>query len=396
MPNQIPYLSPSRPRPGAVYHWKPSPKLRRMGWTNLKLGSDWSLAVKAAIARNEEVRAAIEAAATSGRAVVPRRPRWRDLVREYLRSPEFTDLKPKSQAEYRSRVRTLTLWAMDGDLLLDHLDRAMILDLRDALVRDGRKHRTAALLRVLRVLLGFAARRGWVADGLATNIDIPEAPSRKRVLTPAEAYRLVDAANASGQPRLALAILLGFWTFQRQGDLLSLRRLSLRRMDDMSARARRVLAGPDGFVNGLRLCQAKTSAWVDIPLPWTLWTILEDELARQSEVERHWGLLLPREGGEGEPWPDWAFQRAFRDLREAVGLGDVQFRDLRRSGMVFFRECGVEIQFITAISGHAVLGRKTILDTYMPGNSRFAAEGMAIAWEAWQARRAEGRHEQHG
>jgi hypothetical protein len=53
--------------------------------------------------------------------------------------------------------------------------------------------------------------------------------------------------------------------------------------------------------------------------------------------------------------------------------------------MVYFGEQGVPIQFITAMSGHAVLGNKrTILDTYMPGNSRFAAEGMAIAWARYR------------
>jgi hypothetical protein len=63
-------------------------------------------------------------------------------------------------------------------------------------------------------------------------------------------------------------------------------------------------------------------------------------------------------------------------------LPHVQFRDLRRSGMVYGGELGVEIQFLTARSGHTVLGHKrTILDTYMPGNSRSTAEGVAIQWQ---------------
>jgi hypothetical protein len=51
--NQIPYLSPSRPTPGATYHWKPSPGCAALGWQNLKLGEEWGARCVAAIARNE-------------------------------------------------------------------------------------------------------------------------------------------------------------------------------------------------------------------------------------------------------------------------------------------------------------------------------------------------------
>jgi hypothetical protein len=377
------------------HYWKPTPKERREGWSTIAFGTGpegRKAALAGCLARNDEVERARLAAgggAIARRASLPVSPRWRDLARAFVADPAFTDLKPKSRAEYRSRMAALGRWALDGELRLAALDRQMVIELRDTLVADGRKHRTAALLRVLRILLNFAARKGWMAEGIASAIAIPEPPSRKRIVAWSDVYRLVDFARERGEPSLGLAILLAFWTLQREGDLLALTRIAWRPMKDMTPFARRVLAGPDGLVFGFRVQQGKTGAWVDLPLPWPLRQEVEAAFAAATAAGDAQGLLLPRPGGSGA-WPDWSFQRAFRGLVAASGMADVQFRDLRRSGMIDSGELGVEIQFITARSGHAVLGNKrTILDTYMPGNSRFSAEGMAIAWSRHVERVAE-------
>lgn len=387
--NQIPFLTPSHQQPGATYHWKPSPRLRKAGWTNLTLGQDWGVAVQLAIGRNADV-AAFERRQAScperSRGAPATIRRWSDLVRAYQADPAFLDLKPSSQAEYASRIRALTIWALDGQMQLRDLDRAMLVDLRNTLVRDPRKHRTAALLRVLRVLVNFAAGQGWLPRGLADGLDIPEAPSRTTIIAPADVERLAARAEAEGQPALALAIRLGFWTFQRESDLLALTRFNWRPCTDMSAFARSVLAGPDGSVMGLRIQQRKTDAWVHVPLIPPLRAAVDARLAALDASAAH---LLSCAAGGGQ-WPQWAFQRAFRGIAEAEGMSEVQFRDFRRSGMVLFGELAVELQLITSISGHAVLGNKrTILDTYMPASSRFACEGVATAWSRWCERIAQ-------
>jgi hypothetical protein len=385
------------------HYWKPTPRERREGWSTIAFGTGDDgrrTALLGCLARNEEVERLRALAGGAGQAMGGRRaslpvsPRWRDLAAAFRADPAFLDLKPKSRAEYASRMSALGRWALDGELRLASLDRQMVIELRDTLVADGRKHRTAALLRVLRILLNFAARKGWMAEGVASAIAIPEPPSRKRIVAVADVYALVDRARAGGDAAMALALLLAFWTLQREGDLLALNRLSWRQMKDMTPFARRILAGPDGLVFGFRVQQGKTGAWVDLPLPHAIRQEVEAGFAASAAAGDAQGLLLPRPGASG-PWPDWSFQRAFRSLVGASGMADVQFRDLRRSGMIYSGELGVEIQFITARSGHAVLGNKrTILDTYMPGNSRFSAEGMAIAWSRHLERIAEAEAEQ--
>jgi integrase len=61
------------------------------------------------------------------------------------------------------------------------------------------------------------------------------------------------------------------------------------------------------------------------------------------------------------------------------GSGGLQFRDLRRSGMCWLRELRVPVAMIASISGHSIDETQKILDTYMPRDTRSAAEGMAIA-----------------
>jgi hypothetical protein len=198
--NQIKGLQPSRRTAGATYHWKPSPRERRHGFANLMLGTDYDGACLAAIARNSEVEAwfAEAVGATAPRAA-PRILRWRDLVATYKADPAFLELKPKSRAEYESRIRALTLWALDGELRLSDVDRPMIVNLRNTLVKDPRKHRTAALLRVLRILANYGASQGWLPRGLTDDLNIPEVASRKTIIA-AGGSRAPCSPRRSGGP----------------------------------------------------------------------------------------------------------------------------------------------------------------------------------------------------
>jgi hypothetical protein len=116
------------------------------------------------------------------RKAAPKILRWRDLVAAYKASDAWDRLKPKSQREYESQLRILDHWALDGDLRLCDLDRPMIIELRDTLVRDPRKHRTAAMLRVLRVLCNFGSTRAGCRSASPSSINIPEPPKRRHRL----------------------------------------------------------------------------------------------------------------------------------------------------------------------------------------------------------------------
>jgi hypothetical protein len=422
--NQVPYLTPSRRTPGATYHWKPSPRLRRLGWQNLRLGTDWNAAVPAAIAQNDTLDRwlAANASAEAPRAP-PRIVRWRDLDASYRASDAWAQLKPRSKREYASHMRTLDQWALDGQLRLCDLDRPMIVDLRDRLVADPRKHRTAAMLRVLCILVAHGVNKGWLPLGLASRIGIPTPPKRKHRLLISHLPWLLEAADALALPHIRLGAVLGFFTMQREGDLLATTEFRFRAIggDDISGEARRALAGPDGRVLGLFLTQEKTDAPVGIPLLPRARAGVEAAIAASRAAGSTLTHLIVK---SARPCHQKTFQRDFarvrafaaaaartalsahlaareaandltawldrRDALEALvaALVGCQFRDLRRSGMCWLRELGVPVAMIASISGHSIEETQKILDTYMPRDTRSAAEGMALALTRQAARDA--------
>lgn len=91
-----------------VYHWKPSPRLRRLGWANVRLGSDYEVAAKQARALNDEIASGTLPARRSDRSTAPsgqkrtvltpterriraleRRKRWCEREIHLLRSGEM-------------------------------------------------------------------------------------------------------------------------------------------------------------------------------------------------------------------------------------------------------------------------------------------------------------------
>jgi hypothetical protein len=267
MSNQIKHLHPSRRTAGATYHWKPSATLRRAGWTNLRLGMDWDAAIDKARARNREVEAWRNGNRVSEVKAAPRRARWRDLVARYKASDAWQTLRPKSQAEYDSRIRLLTIWAEDGELYLDLLDRQMVIDLRKTLVQDPRKARTAAaILRVLNILLEVRRRRGYGRGQCRRQAEDPDAAEAHPPPAPRSARPLLDSADALGFPHVRLGIVLGFYSMQREGDLLAATGFQIRPVEDLSGDARRALAGPDGQGDRPLAAAGEDGAWVGVAL----------------------------------------------------------------------------------------------------------------------------------
>jgi hypothetical protein len=70
-------------------------------------------------------------------------------------------------------------------------------------------------------------------------------------------------------------------------------------------------------------------------------------------------------------------------------LAGLQYRDLRRSGMCWMRDLGVQAAHIATQSGHKIGYTQAILDTYMPGDQRATAAGMAHALRARAERQSE-------
>lgn len=403
---QIPFLHWAKRSNGTrVAHWKPSPRLRKMGWHNRKLGTgdQEEEVVLAALALNKQVADWENARGSMPAPNKPRRRIFADLITEYRASSEWRDLAHATHKEYNTRLRFLESWAMDGRLPLDQLDTQMVIDLKEAMLarpkpkaegeeddddedeEGGRKpnpnlHRTAATLRVLRLLMNWAVARKWIEMNPTTNVRIPTPPSRTAALLPDQVEAAALAAEKSETPAVALALRLNLWIIQRRADVLALNRLSWRVLEDVEPSDRAILANPRGEVKGFRLRQQKTGKWVCCPVPPDMHDAVEAAFERSQ-----W--LVPDDSDLTRACPEYLFTRRVRPILDSVGLHKYEFRDMRRSGMMMYAQMRVTLPGITAISGHAVTGKKTILDTYMPGNERLACDAVATALRTIAARK---------
>lgn len=426
---RIPYMGSWTQVDGTIrYRWAPSPRLRRDGWVSRDLGTEYDAAVLAAMRLNREVEEAALVAELPAN-VQPKRPPRRatfgDLVHEFRQHMDERAALPrdhedhltvKTCSQYRTQLRWLNEWADRGETPLDQIDVDICRDLRQMLVNNATAWNAAARLRMLRQLLGFAASsaRRWIKmnpmEDDSITIPTPK-PRQKRAAIEAVEW-LADFARTfvqmqddrvvrQGGPNLALAVLLGFYTTQREEDLLAATRMAWRPIDDVDHYDRATLSlGGNGELFALRIHQEKTGKWVTCFLPPDVAAMLDALI--QSRGAGWDGPLLQADDRTGPErhWPEWEFQRTYRAMRDAAVVaaqkkGDpwlvdqldaLQYRDMRRSGMCWLRDMGVQTGQIAIISGHSIAYTLKILDTYMPGDARGAAAGLAAALRTRTAR----------
>ncbi|WP_288806314.1 hypothetical protein [uncultured Novosphingobium sp.] len=380
-----------------AWNWKPSPALREGGWKNQQLGESASKTppleiVAKAMAINEKVEqwkiggVGAMAADTVPEAhptrALPRKWLFSDLVDAYEASDEFKATAPKTQKEYRSRLRQLKFWADDGQLPILSIDKEMVKDLKRALLGDdesgnpGSKHKCAAMLRVLRLLMRWAGPDGQrlIPGDPTAGVPIPTPPSRTAKLDWEQVQHVAAIARDAGDEDSAFLLEIAFWSLQRRADLLELNRLAWRTFENLDPRDRAYLADTAGDVRGFRLLPQKTrrstGRWIDAPMP----TFLHDRIAARFEKSQ-W--LFHHPDDTEKPMPEHTAQRAVRVHLDAAGFETYQLRDMRRSGMSWFKDMGARESNIFAISGHAVLGKRTIADTYMPPDTPGACAAVA-------------------
>jgi hypothetical protein len=293
----------------------------------------------------------------------------------------------------------------------------------------GRHHAAHETLRVGRTLFSWLEQQRLVPRGSNPFTDFALAqpgprdqiwwqPQREAVLALAGGVDPVgvDGSTMKGDPSLELAIDLAFSIGQREADLLKLQigqyaEIPHYKMDpevwEQLAEAteafdqRRVVAG-------IRIRQNKGKVWIEVPVVGATRARVEAQIAA-AKAAGVTSLLFDR--ASGLPWTQpnaeagqRRFIRRFSELRDmaiecaiaandndlAAALGALQFRDFRRTAVVYLGELGIADQLIAAITGHTLDETKRILETYMPRTTGMAARAIALS----QARAPAAKQEQ--
>lgn len=377
-------------RPGATgalprYFWQPSSALRRLGWRPVRVPDDWrrhddaeqlhAAAIAAAEAINARLDAARdrEALASVPAPPVPTGRTLGELVAAYEASRDFTGLRDNTRRSYRQSLRKLDAWGADSPLRA--IDPVRVQNLLDALAATPSY--ANAVVRVLRLVLAWGRRKGWVRSNAAVAPKLASTETTGIIWPHGAPEAFAAAADALGLASIGTAVLLNEWLGQREADILRMPRNVYRH-------------------GSLVLRQAKTGATVSLPIDLVprlkarLDATLALHTAREAAGRPALTTILLAEA-TGRPWATDHFRHAFarvraklaethpyfetdhllpgRDMTDPdayrIATGDLTFMRLRHTAVTRLAEAGCDVPLIASVTGHAEASILPLLKRYM-------------------------------
>lgn len=242
----------------------------------------------------------------------------------YKASPDFKGLAARTRHYYTGHLDLICRdW---GRLPIAGIRRKHVLALRDKHAETPAK--ANLIVTVLRILLAFAIELEEITNNPARDIKKLKTGEGHQAW-PAEAIdRFLEVAS----PMMALALKLGLYTGQREGDCL-----------EMTWR--------DYDGEWIYVAQNKTGTKLQIPVYSELKDALE-EVRRTSPVMSTYILTT----GTGKPYSGSHFRRHFAKVLKAAGLTGLTFHGLRYTAAANLAEIGCSLKEIAAITGHRSLG----------------------------------------
>lgn len=404
---RIPFLVARKNKDGSTnYYWQPSATLAAAKWQPQPLGKDEAAAIDAARAINKQVQAwkagqaqpnirARAADGTLARAIAD----YRRAVVEGTKPDGSPRIAPTTAKTYSSALNRLEHWG--GKHPLAYITRQRVRALRDGMLKSGiGEHAAHTTLKLGRQLFAWLIDEGRWEQGKNPfeSFGMAAPDPRETIWSPGARELIIATADAEGFPSIALAVMLGYAIGQREGDILKITAPKWVALPEhkMQPEDYAVLAAaaPDGIPRGIRIRQGKTQAWIEVPVTGAVRRRVEANIARAKAAGR-FDLILDDTRGSaayaGEAGTT-RFQRDFAGIREKAALraaeaGDtalaeeirtLQFRDLRRTCVVYLGELGLEDHLIAAITGHDIDETRRILRTYMPRTTGRAARAIAL------------------
>jgi integrase len=298
------------------YAWKSGPPLRG------KLGSPEFIA-----SYNEAI----------ARKVVPPAGALLSLLQQFQASSDFTDLADSTRRSYIALIKRIEKEFSDFPLsaLTDRRTRGIFKGWRDAVAVSSGRRQADYSWSVLARVLSWGMDRGIIAaNPCERGGRLYRASRNEKIWTDDDEASFVKHAP----PHLHLALLLGLWTGQRQGDLLRL---------------------PWSAYDGthVRLRQSKTGARVSIPVGAPLKAAL-DEAAKTKQGP----IILT--STDGQPWTSDGFRLSWGKACRKAGIVGITFNDLRGTAVTRLALAGCTEAEIATITGHSLWDVRSILDSH--------------------------------
>lgn len=259
-----------------------------------------------------------------------------ELLVYYQENTEFTELAPRTRADYVKQIAIIE--REFGDLPLaalpDPETRGVFKRWRATLAKRSKRQADYAFA-VLGRVLSVAKDHGKIrVNPVERSGRLYGGSRRDKVWSlDQEAAYLAEAPE-----HMRLPILLGAWTGQRQGDLLRLRWTDY-----------------DG--KWIRLRQSKTGVFVQIPVVDRLKEALDAEKARKRGLL----VLLTK---KGQRWSEHGFRVSWRKACTKAGISGLTFHDLRGTSVHRLALAGCTEVEIAVFTGLAIGDVRGILEKH--------------------------------
>lgn len=280
------------------------------------------------------------------------------LLAAYQLSSAFTDLAPRTRADYIKQIKKIEV--AFGDLPLSALEdrrvRGEFLAWRDRLAVKSRRQADYAFSVLARVL-SVAKDRGLIAINPCERSGERLYQSSRAEMIWTDDDEALFLSKAPVQFHLPFEIAL--FTGQREGDIL---KLNWRHYDG----------------HRLRLQQGKTKARVVIPVGLGLRTRLDKMLASLNPGKFDHIVLNTR----GKPWTEAGFSSAFAQASNEAGIVGLTFHDTRGTAVTRLSIAGATVPEIATFTGHSLRDVTAILDANYLNRDPAMAESAARKLEA--------------
>lgn len=246
------------------------------------------------------------------------------VIRHYIASPKYRDLKPRTRDDYDKHL--VYFQGKMGHLLPRQIERHHVIRWHAKWAENETPHRANYRLRVMSIIMEHAKDMGLLTkqdENPAKGIKAIKYEKQDRQPWPQDridAYR----TTATGRALLVFELCLG--TGQRIGDVLRMK------WGDIEA-------------DGIKVKQGKTGKALWVPFTRHLRAAL-------ASAPRRSVFILTNQYATG-PWSYRGASQAIREVREAIGALDYDTHGLRYSAASELLLAGADVETIGAITGQS-------------------------------------------
>jgi len=278
-----------------------------------------------------------------------------DINDKYHRSDDYRLLAKATQKSYDERISVIQRWAKTAGN--PHIQAYSTQLLYAFLAKFSDKPRTKQYTKaVLSVLYNVGIRHGYVERNLVKEIRLPRRKKKvqKRLVVweQADVDRFVAKADDLGYWNVGTAVMIAFYTGQRQADIFR-------------------YSEPHDYKDGkFQTHASKTGQIVRLKAD----PRLVERLKQRPDTQ----LLLTVNDSTGRQWGNNTFNKKFRRVCDALGMDGYVFRQLRNSAAMHAVNADLTAQEFEAVFGWPVEAvNKMLRDYYSDRNQESADKGIA-------------------